>query len=504
MLPNTLLSTLGLIATANAFFRMSCPGRIVRERLDPVVAPGAISSHVHTISGGSGFSANMTYEDARASKCSSCEIKVYLVPPHAVLDQQPTTTQEDKSNYWTPTLYARLRNNSFTPVPVAGDHSDTNGGMTVYYLQRPANTTDTLTAFPPGFRMLAGDPSKRSLTNDQASHAISFACLGHPGPETNNIPPYPCPNGLRAQVFFPSCWNGRDLDTRDHKSHMRYPVSHTYDSGPCPADFPVHFISLFYEVLYDTARFADEWDGDQHPFVFSNGDPTGYGFHGDFVNGWDEAVLQDAIDTCDDSSGAVEKCAAVSMYTPTQCNACKIPVTVREDTGGVLEELPGCNPVTPGPDPAPKPICNDGVTLGSWGRNHVDFTSKGWAYVGCGTDDVGNRAFSNPNAWTYSSNMSVETCIAHCTDTVSSPQFTYAALENGNECFCGTELRDENAPVPGIMGSCTSRCAGDQSQVCGGAGAMSVYRKCEAGGGCVDNEDGGRAEKRGAGREGRA
>jgi len=71
-----LIVGLGQTAAVEAFFRMSCPGRIVRERLDPIVNPGSISSHVHTISGGSGFSANMTYADARAAKCSSCQIKV--------------------------------------------------------------------------------------------------------------------------------------------------------------------------------------------------------------------------------------------------------------------------------------------------------------------------------------------------------------------------------------------------------------------------------------------
>ncbi|PZD36947.1 DUF1996 domain containing protein, partial [Pyrenophora tritici-repentis] len=80
--------------------------------------PGSISDHVHTISGGSGFKANMTYQDTQASLCSSCSIK------------------EDKSNYWTPQLYVKYKNGTgFAPVPVMGDGDDTNGGMTVYYLQ---------------------------------------------------------------------------------------------------------------------------------------------------------------------------------------------------------------------------------------------------------------------------------------------------------------------------------------------------------------------------------
>jgi hypothetical protein len=67
---------LALAGYSDAFFRMSCPGRIVRDRIDPIVNPGKIAGHVHTIAGGSGFKAEMSFADARASKCSSCAIKV--------------------------------------------------------------------------------------------------------------------------------------------------------------------------------------------------------------------------------------------------------------------------------------------------------------------------------------------------------------------------------------------------------------------------------------------
>jgi hypothetical protein len=67
---------LAMAGYSDAFFRMSCPGRVVRERVDPIVSPGAIAGHVHTVSGGAGFAMDMTYADARASQCSSCTIKV--------------------------------------------------------------------------------------------------------------------------------------------------------------------------------------------------------------------------------------------------------------------------------------------------------------------------------------------------------------------------------------------------------------------------------------------
>ena len=41
---------------------------------------------------------------------------------------------------------------------------------------------------------------------------------------------------------------------------------------------------MFYEVTWSVDVFKDQWYGPNHPFVFSQGDPTGYGFHGDFVS----------------------------------------------------------------------------------------------------------------------------------------------------------------------------------------------------------------------------
>jgi hypothetical protein len=79
--------------------------------------------------------------------------------------------------------------------------------MTVYYQQRgPAAASKTLKAFPKEFRMLAGDSLKRNFTGDFPAEAINFACLGAGQPETNSLPNYNCPSGLRAQVYFPSCW----------------------------------------------------------------------------------------------------------------------------------------------------------------------------------------------------------------------------------------------------------------------------------------------------------
>lgn len=62
-----------------------------------------------------------------------------------------------------------------------------------------------------------------------------------------------CPNGLRAQIVFPSCWNGHDLDSADHQSHMSYPAGGFPDSGDCPPEFPVkvRFVRVELYTNYD-------------------------------------------------------------------------------------------------------------------------------------------------------------------------------------------------------------------------------------------------------------
>lgn len=102
-------------------------------------------------------------------------------------------------------------------MPVIGNSDDTNAGMLVYYLQRPGFTNETLYGFPAGFRMLAGDTNKRNFTGGLDAKAVTFNCIGSNQSETNAIPNYNCKDGLRAQIFFPSCWNGRDLDSVDHR-----------------------------------------------------------------------------------------------------------------------------------------------------------------------------------------------------------------------------------------------------------------------------------------------
>ena len=131
--------------------------------------------------------------------------------------------------------------------------------------------------------MLAGTASRRTPTTDVAGQAVTMKCLGDGG-NVNfpGFPPKPCSGGIRAEIVMPSCWDGVNVDSPDHKSHVSYPVGRT-QGGKCPDTHPKRLFSMFYEVTYRTDTFSKLWQGNVQPFLWANGDTTGLSFHGDFV-----------------------------------------------------------------------------------------------------------------------------------------------------------------------------------------------------------------------------
>lgn len=70
-----LVSALALISQAQAFFILD-HAPLVRTRLDPIVNPGAISSHVHNVVGGSRFGKDYSYDDLFSSRCTTAAVSV--------------------------------------------------------------------------------------------------------------------------------------------------------------------------------------------------------------------------------------------------------------------------------------------------------------------------------------------------------------------------------------------------------------------------------------------
>ncbi|KAI2619508.1 WSC domain-containing protein [Hypomontagnella submonticulosa] len=442
---------------------MTIPKNALLSVLSASLSPGVVSAHVHKVSGASNFGLSNTYENLISSSCTSCEI------------------QDDKSIYWTPQLYYEYTNGSLLEVP--------NEGTVVYYLGRGENRSN-IEPFPPGFQMVSGDPFLRSndtssFTYGDSSHPsrlvserVSFACLDSSGtiPEQNYLFRTDCDNGLRAQIQFPSCWDGGDYQL--DQSHVAYMSG--VDNGVCPPSHPRQLPHLFFEVIYGVNDVPKENGG---RFVFANGDPTGFGFHGDFMNGWDADVLKEALDTCvndDSSNGQISKCPALAKsQTPYYATNCpERPPIVNEPVKNMITCLPGCNVVSTGPERAALLICPDdqpstnppveggavrmfNPTIGQ------ALSGSTFVFAGCVAESGTSRTITGYSF--TSDNMTIESCTSAC----AAKGYPLAGLEYSKECFCGRSLGSASAS------DCSSTpqmvCAGNATEWCGAPNLLAVW-----------------------------
>jgi hypothetical protein len=298
------------------------------QRSDPIVNPGVPGGHVHAIIGGNAFQRTMEGTDATKADQTTCNKLM------------------DKSNYWVPQLYHIRADGMFEMVEYRGS--------AVYYELRACDYSPTAKscdysgtnfsvpkAFPDGFRMVAGDPFRRTQNNsDPAQRAPHVSCIDNGG-NWYGFPKVHC-DTMRWEVYFPSCWDGVNVDSPDHKSHVAYPAIGDFNFGVCPKSHPVAIFSLFFEFFFTTGVYNDIGK-----FAFANGDPTGYGFHGDFIMGWtNRTLLQTAHHDCK----GVADCPLLGNQGQDPRPLIH-PAIYEEDIGlkNPIPKLPGNNPLTYGP-----------------------------------------------------------------------------------------------------------------------------------------------------------
>ncbi|KZO96175.1 glycoside hydrolase family 71 protein [Calocera viscosa TUFC12733] len=93
--------------------------------------------------------------------------------------------------------------------------------------------------------------------------------------------------------------------------------------------------------------------------------------------------------------------------------------------------------------------------------------SQTWVNLGCRVD-VSARALSGYAM--QSSSMTVEVCQNYC----SGNGFQLAGLENGDECWCGNSFSN-NGGGQAASTDCSTACAGNSAEICGGGWRLSVY-----------------------------
>jgi hypothetical protein len=96
---------------------------------------------------------------------------------------------------------------------------------------------------------------------------------------------------VRLTLSFPQCWDGRNLDSADHQSHMAWP-----DNIGCPSSHPVAVPQVTMNVYWPVpAGGNSSWRLASD--MYSGGD-AGWSGHADWWNGWDPAIEQVWIDRC--------------------------------------------------------------------------------------------------------------------------------------------------------------------------------------------------------------
>jgi hypothetical protein len=327
----SLATALALVASVNAGLRFPC-SELTVQRLDPVVEPGnAPSAHVHHIVGGNAFNASMSGDVGARATCTTCQMA------------------EDFSNYWTAQLYFKHpTNGSYHKVPVIpvqpllGGSDGAKGGLTVYYTQFDLSkdnlASQPITTFKPGFRMTVGSPTKTGTELP----GLSYQCMsgGNRGALVKDFPSSPCSGGLFTTHHFPACWDGKNLDSPDHQSHMYNTVNGEgfTNAGKCPSTHPVRVPQVTYETVWDTTKFNSMWtSGAKNPFVWSF-EGTAAGTHADYMFGWKGDALQRAMAK---SECFYDGCGSITKQPMATAAKCTVQDFVGEPVDGWLTKLPG-------------------------------------------------------------------------------------------------------------------------------------------------------------------
>lgn len=263
-------------------FRMTCAaGQILPD--DPILYPGQTGvSHLHQFWGNLDANANSTYQSLRTRGNTTCG--------------GPADAPVNRTAYWMPAM-----------LDGAG-HVVKPDNIQIYYKQVPASSAACTSAggscvgLPNGIELVFGYNMKTMSGGPTGSdyYNMHYECwaddLGTPAVNGafQTLPALVkagCPAGARLVIVFivPSCWDGKNLDSADHRSHMSYGTPET-GGQVCPRDHPFMITAWQGQVRFTTDDnfVAGKWHLSSDDMV--PGAPAGSTLHFDYFEAWSPAT----------------------------------------------------------------------------------------------------------------------------------------------------------------------------------------------------------------------
>ncbi|MGH3794350.1 MAG: DUF1996 domain-containing protein [Pseudonocardiaceae bacterium] len=232
-----------------------------------IVSPGKVNGaqHVHNYVGNLSTDAFSTKESLNAAGT--------------------TCANGDKSTYYWPVL--RDTNGQGNDVNKDGGGLDGNFGQilqeTSVDLQFRGNSTSPVIAMPQNLSVITGDA--KAVTNGTANANAAWTCAGFEDRTTTNYPLCPQGSQIKRILDFPSCWDGTNLDSANHRTHIVFPK----ENGACGKGFvavPQLRMTVTYEAQKGTGFALDTFPDQQHNPVTD---------HADFINIMPTQLMKTAV-----------------------------------------------------------------------------------------------------------------------------------------------------------------------------------------------------------------
>jgi hypothetical protein len=266
-------------------FRFVCTaGQVLKD--DPIVYPGQPGkSHVHQFYGNTAANAHSTYQSLRTTGQSTCMSPL------------------NRSAYWMPAMLDGKGN------VVRPDH------VQIYYKRRPISdpkcslssgdpkAEGNCVPLPNGLRFIFGYDM---ITGKSPTGSLYFNCTGPTG-ISGHYPDLPaalanCPAGqgnrVGAVIKAPACWDGKNLDSANHRDHISYASYGTWGYLKCPPThsyvIPGFTLQAWWSIGEgDDVKLWSLSSDDMRPDL-----PKGSTFHADWFGAWDNTIMGMWMDHC--------------------------------------------------------------------------------------------------------------------------------------------------------------------------------------------------------------